>query len=696
MATLTDVLRRLHRGYQDQEGTGPPDADLLKRYSTQGDESAFEALVRRHGPMVLGVCRRVLGNEADAEDAFQAAFLVLVRKSAAIRSSVPLGNWLYGVAYRTALHARHAAVKRRAREAAMPTRTETPEGAWVELLPVLDQELERLPEKYRAVIVLCELQGKTRKEAARELRCAEGTVASRLARGLALLAKRLARYGRSFTAGALAAVLSQKAASASVPPSVVSATVQAAALVAAGQATAGVVSGTVAALAEGMVKTMLLSQLKAAVMGLLLAAALAGAAGLLYQTQAAGEPPTTRGKEPVSPAGASQAPAEPARAKPGDQPLPARGQEPVPAADQYRALIDEHRQALKEADAVFFKAQTAEERQKIRTDFKQVRDKLIGRFLALAEKHPRDKEAIAAVFFVLHPDSQAERRDADRAVELILKDHVASNHTYWLGSLLRMFAELDFAIAEKPLRTVLAKNPHPSMQAQACLSLGQLLADRAEASTPEQAARLFGEAEELLERVVTRYAAVKEVAEKAKSELYVVRHLTVGKVMPDIKGKDSADKDLKLSDYRGKVVVLTFWAGWCPPCLKLVEHERALGKRLEGKPFALVGVNRDLSRDNQKQCEEKHQITWRSFRDGRDGPISKEHRIKFMPAVYVLDAKGVIRFKGVRGEAMDRAVDQLLAELAKEEGPGQAEREIPTPPQQVPPVKPLTPSDSVS
>jgi RNA polymerase sigma factor (sigma-70 family) len=285
---LNNVIRHLRYVLERNEAAGTPDVDLLKRYVSEGDEAAFEALVQRHGPLVWGVCRRVLRNPHDAEDAFQATFLVLVSKASAIRSPRALGNWLYGVAYRTAPHARHRATRRRAKEAAMPTRTETPEDAWAELLPVLDQDLERLPEKYRSVIVLCELQGKTRREAALLLGCREGTVASRLARGLALLAKRLTRHGLSITAGALAVVLSHKAAAAGVPTLMVSSTVKAASLFAAGQAAApGAISVKVAALTEGVLKTMLLTKLKLAMVLLLVVCLIIGGSAMICQMQAA-------------------------------------------------------------------------------------------------------------------------------------------------------------------------------------------------------------------------------------------------------------------------------------------------------------------------------------------------------------------------------------------------------------------------
>jgi RNA polymerase sigma factor (sigma-70 family) len=312
MATeqLVKVLGHLRSALEGPGAAGPTDGELLSRCVRQRDESAFEALVRRHGPMVMGVCRRVLRNSHDAEDAFQATFLVLLRKAATLRSPGTVGNWLNGVAYRTALEARKVAARRRAKEAKMAPRTEAPPGAWDELRPVLDHELERLPEKYRAVIVLCDLEGKTRSAAARQLGWPEGTVASRLATARARLAKRLARYGPSLSGAALAALLTRKA-SAGVPAAVLSATVRA------GAATgAGVASTTIAALTEGVMKGLLLTRLKAA-LAVLLVLAVAGGGLALFRP----EPPAAERPE------AGQAPGKVAAARPAtDQygdPLPA-------------------------------------------------------------------------------------------------------------------------------------------------------------------------------------------------------------------------------------------------------------------------------------------------------------------------------------------------------------------------------------
>src|SRR5947209_5026354 len=189
---MNAVIGHLCRASLLTAGSGPSDGRLLESFAHRGDQAAFEALVRRHGPMVLGVCRRVLGDVHAAEDALQATFLVLVRKAASIAKRELLGNWLYGVAYRTALKAKTAAARRRAKERQvrpMPN-PGNEEEVWRELQPLLDQELSRLPDKYRIPVVLCDLQGKSRQEAARQLGCPEGTVSSRLARARVMLAKR--------------------------------------------------------------------------------------------------------------------------------------------------------------------------------------------------------------------------------------------------------------------------------------------------------------------------------------------------------------------------------------------------------------------------------------------------------------------------------------------------------------------------
>jgi RNA polymerase sigma factor (sigma-70 family) len=257
------------------------DAQLLERFLSARDEAAFAALVRRHGPMVLGVCRRVLQDYHDAEDAFQAAFLVLARKAASVRHEA-LGSWLYTVAYHAALAARAARARRHARERQveeMP-HPEVPPPEAQDWRPLLDRELHKLPEKYRAALVVCDLQGKTRKEAAQELGLAEGTVSSRLATARGMLARRLSRRGLSLSGAALAVGLAPRT-TAAVPGALVNSTVQAAALVAAGQMAA--VATPAAGLMKGVLKAMLLTKLKLVIATAMITAVL-GAGGLVYRS----------------------------------------------------------------------------------------------------------------------------------------------------------------------------------------------------------------------------------------------------------------------------------------------------------------------------------------------------------------------------------------------------------------------------
>ena len=216
--------------------------------------------------MVLGVCRRILHNEADVEDCFQATFLVLVRKAASLRRRCLVSNWLYGTARKAALNVRamRNLRHRKEKEAGAEKARKSVEHDR-ELQELLDQELESLPNKYRAAIVLCDLEGLTIADAARQVGCPQGTLNTRLVRGRAMLGKRLARHGLAVSGGVLATALCQNAASACVPGPLVVSTVQAATLLAAGKALAtGAVSAKVVALTEGVLKAMLITKLKVA------------------------------------------------------------------------------------------------------------------------------------------------------------------------------------------------------------------------------------------------------------------------------------------------------------------------------------------------------------------------------------------------------------------------------------------------
>src|SRR5262245_49072977 len=209
------VLSQLRQRLATPESPAPSDGQLLGRFAQLRDEAAFEALLHRHGPMVWGVCRRLLPEGHDAEDAFQATFLVLLQKAASIREHDSAASWLYSVARRIALRARANADRRRAveRQVPLPRQPDVPsEAAGREVLAIVEEELARLPERFRAPLRLCGLGGLSKAEAARQLGWKAGTVASRLARARERLRGRLARRGVFVPAAALGGLLTEGAA----------------------------------------------------------------------------------------------------------------------------------------------------------------------------------------------------------------------------------------------------------------------------------------------------------------------------------------------------------------------------------------------------------------------------------------------------------------------------------------------------
>jgi RNA polymerase sigma factor (sigma-70 family) len=281
------VLQHIRRLAGSRHRDLPPDGQLLESFLARRDEAAFAALVRRHGPMVLSVCRGVLRNEHDAEDAFQAAFLVLARKADAIRNRDCVGGWLYGVAYHIALKAQAGSARRRARERRTPEMASpdpTLDMTVRDLQRVLHEELARLPEKYRVPLVLCYLEGLGHEEAARRLGWTRSTLRGRLDRGRDHLRRRLTRRGVTLSVALTTAGLAQKAAPATAA---LADTVARAAVLSAAGGGAGAVSARVAALADGASRALFTGKATLAT-ALLFAAGLlaAGAGGLARQALA--------------------------------------------------------------------------------------------------------------------------------------------------------------------------------------------------------------------------------------------------------------------------------------------------------------------------------------------------------------------------------------------------------------------------
>jgi RNA polymerase sigma factor (sigma-70 family) len=302
IGSLSHFLRHFRRRVAGCDTAHVTDAELLRRFASGRDEAAFAALVQRHGPLVLGVCRRVLRHEDSAEDAFQAAFLVLARKAGSLARPERLANWLYGVARRVALKARTAAVRRWARQRQMtdlPASSSAPQTDRDELSDLVDEELQRLPGKFRAPLMLCCLQGLTREEAAAQLGCSAGAVKGMLERGRETLRERLTRRGVTLSAGALVVAVGEDALRAAVPAALRDITVEGATIFAAGPLTA---VGSSAALAREVLRAMWITRAKVWAAVLCLIGLTAVGAGAVAYAARTGE--GTREPSPPAPVAA--------------------------------------------------------------------------------------------------------------------------------------------------------------------------------------------------------------------------------------------------------------------------------------------------------------------------------------------------------------------------------------------------------
>jgi cytochrome c peroxidase len=309
-AVSSPILQLIRRAVEDRRARELPDQELLQRFHAHQDQAAFHALLCRHGPMVLDVCRGLLGNEADADDAFQATFLILVRQAGSIRKTASLGSWLHGVAYRTALKARAQSATRQKYEARVPVRqaSEPDELSWREVRQLLHEEVSGLPERYRAPLVLCYLEGATQEAAAAQLRLGKSTLRERLERGRMLLRTRLLRRGLGSAAFLVTAAWPAASASAVLPVALVLCTIKAASLCAAGPAAApSVISAKVAALTEGVLKAMSLAKLKTAVIVTAGIAVVTVGLGLLTLAGSGRADSPTRGADKKTPAEPSTA-----------------------------------------------------------------------------------------------------------------------------------------------------------------------------------------------------------------------------------------------------------------------------------------------------------------------------------------------------------------------------------------------------
>jgi thiol-disulfide isomerase/thioredoxin len=348
---------------------------------------------------------------------------------------------------------------------------------------------------------------------------------------------------------------------------------------------------------------------------------------------------------------------------------------------EYLALVEQWKQAEEDFASRMRQANDDGARREVRKSYPK--PIFQDRFMELARAHPKDPGVIDPLVWVLvNPwaGAQAERNYAE-AIGILIRDflsHEKLEHACWV--LAAPFNSTASAGglhpgAEGLLREALAKSPHRRVRAAACYSLASYLKAhshwRSGGMDQDRADRMAEESAELFERVIEEYGDVRiktgrTLSDMGRSDLVEMRSLVVGKVAPEIVGEDLDGRPLRMSDNRGKVVVLTFWATWCGPCMAMIPQELSLARRMAGKPFILLGVNGDDDREAAKRARSKEGITWRSWWGGRDGEIIRRWNVRSWPTVYVLDGKGVIRYKNVSGEKLDQAVDELVRELRPE------------------------------
>jgi peroxiredoxin len=373
-----------------------------------------------------------------------------------------------------------------------------------------------------------------------------------------------------------------------------------------------------------------------------------------------------------------------ARGNPGEQ---SKQDKSSTLPKQLESLKKEVKKSREDVESAYSNAKTDQERQGLRDKETKQIHACARRALELAQNNPADPVAVDALLWIISGGLgyHGAGAEIEAAVDLLQKDYITSDKLRPVCEWAVVYWNLSTK-HEKLLRTAMLKNPNRGVQAQASYTLAFILrrqailvnelrkpgkgiqleenlnvdvAKQLKASNPDD---LIKEAELLFEQVVAKYSEEQLISEQAKAGLFELRNLVVGKTALDIEGQDIDGKPFKLSDYRGKVVLLTFSGNWCGPCRAMYPQERELVERLKDELFVAVSVNTDSEKTTLKESIRKGEITWRCWCDGRDGPITKSWAVQFYPTVYILDAHGVIRYKNVRDKEIDEAVDTLLKE----------------------------------
>jgi thiol-disulfide isomerase/thioredoxin len=455
----------------------------------------------------------------------------------------------------------------------------------------------------------------------------------RPATAMTMLAKRIARHGLGVSGGALAAVVSQQAASACLPPSIASSTIQAATLVAAGQAVAtGPVFIHVVALTEGVLKTMLLAKFKIVTAVLFVIGIIStSVSGILFGAMVTQE----SNQKQVASLG-NPAPGADDTAAQKTKHLPSR-------AEQLKAIQTDYQKELAEVGAAIRAGKVLATKDGTYTALAELGERFAKRTRKLIDANPKDEVALDAILFSIQ---QLVADEDDPGLQnLILAHHSASAKIRPI--LDRRYTTDDF------LRAIAEKSPHAEIRARARLVQAKRLVHASRAQ----------EAEAICESILNT-KELTALHRDADDLLFEIRHLSLGKLAPEVEGYDLDNKPMKLSEYRGKVVLLVFWGTWCGPCMAMVPHERELAKGNASRPFQIVGVYLD-DEAKAKEAVRKEQITWRSFKDYSPKDkrqISNRWNVHGWPTLFLIDHQGVIRHKFI-GKPEEKELDAAVEEV---------------------------------
>jgi len=338
---------------------------------------------------------------------------------------------------------------------------------------------------------------------------------------------------------------------------------------------------------------------------------------------------------------------------------------------QFRGIVEDWQRAQDDLAKGIREAKTDDEREKLVekaiAKLPEITKPFSDKAIALAKQDLKDPAALECLLFAVMAGQ------SDAAAALLVDSQLEHKQFPEIcGAMAAQGGENPACI--KVLELTIEKSKSKDLQGNACLGLAQMLYQRSEdpkvAADPKKAAEALKKAEEMAVKVTKEYANVKspegELGKVADKVLFEIRNLAIGKAAPEVVSKDLEGKEVKLSALKGKVVVLDIWATWCGPCRQMIPHERELVDKLKGKPFVFVSISADDEKKTLTDFLAKEKMPWTHWWEGRkETGILQDWNVRFFPTIYVLDAKGVIRYKNVRGKKLDEVVEKLLAEMGK-------------------------------